>query len=83
MLIRKPGSNPVKLSVLCALADKLNCSKLVWLACRAVDLEKAGGQALGFGAGQANRHVTRAVLNEHALEAAIQNLARAMRNFGQ
>jgi len=83
VLIRKPGSKNVKLAVLCALASELKCAKIVWLACRAVDLEKVGGLALGFGAGQANRHVTRVNLNERALEGAIQRLAAAMHEFGQ
>lgn len=74
VIILGPGSTPKKLSVILKFAENKGFSKIVWMACRAVDLKKIGGRELGFNAPQANRKVTRAMLEEHILEAELKKL---------
>ncbi len=74
LIILGPGASRVKLSTFLKFADTRKFSKIVWLACRAVDLNDKGGRNLGFNAAQVNRIVDQAILDEHELEAAYKRL---------
>lgn len=74
VLIMKPGSTPKKLSLLLKFAEKHNFTKVVWMACRAVDLNKTGGRELGFNTAQQNRKVSKAILEQHMLEVEFNKL---------
>lgn len=74
VLIMKPGSTPKKLSVILKFAEKHNFKKVVWMACRAVDLNKMGGRDLGFNTAQQNRKVSKTVLEQHMLEVEFNKL---------
>ena len=67
-------STPKKLSTILLFASKKKYSKVVWLACRAVNLKDNGGRKQGFNTKQSNRTVTHNILNDHEIDAEYQQL---------